>query len=124
MLTETFTFNGATFTVRRADVRTRIKKTIVYGRLGATQGMAEDEWAFIYAYTGFITQTTVDGDPGFKVPTVSASEGEHQAALEAFLSADEELYDLLNDALNKVDRAPNDADLTPDTPEKKEKNPA
>lgn len=122
MLTETFTFNGATFTVRRADVRTRIQKSIVYGRLGATQGMADDEWAYIYAYTGFITQTKVDGDPGFTVPPVTASEGEHQLGLQAFLSVDEDLYDLLNDALNKVDRAPNEADVTPDTPEKKEKN--
>jgi hypothetical protein len=107
MLSKQVRYNGATITVRRADVRARLRTSLAYTKLGGIpQNMPMDDWLFMNAFTQFVTQCTVEGDLGFPMPSLTDDDATFQAAFEAFLSADGDLYDVVNNALIEVNRAP------------------
>lgn len=121
MLSETVSYNGATLTFKRADVRSRIQASVLYKRVGLSGDSAEEQWYFWTTYVGFLLRTTVEGDLGFTIPSLSASTEELEAGLEAFLAADESLYECVTNALNRLDEAVGEDALAPNP--KKEPKP-
>lgn len=123
MRTQTFTHNGATITVKRAVIRDRLAANLIIAALDIgfdpLERYAASEFAQCVART-----TNIDGDIGFTVPGVNATASELKAGLEAWLEADASLLVEWQSALNLVNISPNDPDLTPTTPEKKEANQA
>lgn len=114
MLSKTIRYNGATITVRRADVRARLRTQLAYSKLGGIpKDIAHDEWLFMNAFTQFVTQCTVEGELGFPMPLLTDDDEVFQQGFEAFLSAPSELYDIVNHALMEINRAPGDPDLAP-----------
>lgn len=120
MLEKIISYNGATITIRRATVRARLRTTLVYNKIGLPEAMGED-WLFMQAFARFITQATVEGDLGFRVPSLADDDETFLAGYEAFLNADVEFYDLVNAALLEVNRSPGDPDLEPGAESSKKK---
>jgi len=110
-LSKTIAYNGATIEVRRADVRARLRTSLVFHKLGLPDNPGED-WFYMQSFARFLTQCTVIGDLGFPVPTLTDDDEAFRAGYDAFLAADGDLYDTLNAALLEVNRAPGDPDLT------------
>lgn len=121
-LETTFTYNGATVTVRRETIRSRLYRTIVYGKIPHLADISSDEFLLIQTFTRVITQATVDGDLGFVLAKPTDGSDVIMASYEAFMDADPALYDKLETAFGEVNAPPADADLLPveELPEKKE----
>lgn len=120
MLSKTITYNGATITVRRADVRARLRTQLAYTKLGGIPHEPE-VWLCTHAFTQFVTQCTVEGELGFPMPLLTDDDEVFQQGFEAFLSAPSELYDIVNHALMEINRAPGDPDLAPAADDTKKK---
>ena len=114
MLTEKFSHNGASVEVRRADVRARLRAQLVYATFDVQTDMPDEAWAELRFFARFLSQTRIEGDLGFPVAAVSDDRASLERCLEAFLAADEVLYDRLLIAMNNVARNPGDADLLPE----------
>ncbi len=119
MFKESFVYNGATVTIRRANVRSRLLETIVYRNFDIAEGMPLDEWLPIQSFVEFLTRSEIEGDLGFKIPAVTAPTEEIMASFDEFLSQDETFYDLYIDAKNKVQAVIGDPVTAPPEPGKK-----
>ena len=108
-------YNGATVTVRRGTVRTRLLQSLLYSKLGISADTTDEEFLFISYYARFLTQTTIKGKLGFDIPGATDDPEQLRAGLEAFLDADVGLYDEVIAALNEVDAMLNDPELSPET---------
>ncbi len=107
-------YNGATVTVRRGTVRSRLLSTLIYGKLNVAKDMSDADYIFMTNYASFLTQTSVKGKLGIPKPPATADEKEIRAGLEAFLEADTDFYDAILGALLEVDAPLNDPELAPD----------
>lgn len=108
-------YNGATITVKRGNVRSRLRSTLLYSKLDISETTTDEEWLYLNYYVRFLTQTTVKGDLGFDIPAPEAEPADLKAGLECFLDADVAFYDLVIAALNEVDVVLNDPELSPVT---------
>lgn len=107
-------YNGATVTVRRGTVRSRLLATLLYGKLGINEDTTDEEWLYLNYYVRFLTQTSVKGKLGIDIPGTMAEPDVLKAGMEQFLDADVEFYDEVIAALNEVDGPVNDVELSPD----------
>lgn len=115
MLSKTITYDGAVVTIRRADVRARLRASIVYQKFDISRDMPADEWVFLRTYARFLAQATVEGDLGFAMPTVTDDIETLRAGLDNFLSLEGIFYDLITLAFNEVDRVIGDPDFVPES---------
>lgn len=120
-LTGSFSFNGATVTVQRPTVATRVKlwqfrQTITIHGSGSIPRDIADTLCYYLANTVNIT-----GSLGFSVPLAAPSHEQLIAFLEAFADADETLVTAWDSAIYGLKYATNDPDLLPpDEVEKKD----
>lgn len=102
MRTKSFTYNGATITVRRGTVRDRLAVDALVWELPDTTSLAES-----HAQRSFgraVVQTvSVEGELGFSWPNVSATADVLKAGFEALMDADGALWDAWKMALHEVD---------------------
>ena len=112
-LTREFEHNGAKVTVFRLTVRGKLQSSMLYNTLGLSEDTHPNKYLELYHYVRLLTQTTIDGEVGFKIPNVTATLEELRAGLEAFMDADESLLNQLQTAFEDVDAAVNDAALLP-----------
>lgn len=108
-------YNGATVTVKRGNVRSRLRSTLLYNKLDISDKTTDEEWLYLNYFVRFLTQTTVKGNLGIDMPAPEADPAALKAGLERFLDADVEFYDEVIAALNEVDAVLNDPELSPDT---------
>ena len=101
-----FTHNDATVTFRKGTIRDRMHLNALIEKLN--ESIDETMHAAAYAYAYLIARADVDGDLGIELPDASASIEELTEGFEAFLEADEELYDLAMRATGLTDDDPND----------------
>ena len=122
MLTKEIEWNGAVITLRRGTVRDRLMLNSVIRKLGGIDTEDMDDFAAKRFFARLITQAQVEGDLGFALPAVAASDEDLHAAYEQFLDLDGGLYDSLEQGLYEIDRPLNDPDLQPPevVPEKKD----
>lgn len=109
-------YNGAKITLKPGTVRTRMRRSIILGKLGVKEGMADEDWLGISNYADFLTRTDIDGDIGFAVPHNGASDADYLAGLDAFLEQPEAFYEAVVEPLLLMDSETNDSALTPETP--------
>ena len=120
MRTQTFTYKGATITVKRAVIRDRLAANMVIALLEVGHDPIERYAASEFAQCVALT-VEIDGDLGFTMPKASATPDELKAGFEAWLEAEPTLLMEWQTAIALASIALNDPDLTPDTPlEKKE----
>ena len=112
-LTREFEHNGATVTVFRLTVRGKLQSSMLYNTLGLGEDTNPNKYLELYHYIRLLTQATIEGDVGFKIPNVTAPLEELQVGMEAFMNADESLLTQLETAFEEVDAAVNDAALLP-----------
>lgn len=120
MLSKTFTHNGVTVTVRRADVRARLMGHFIYRHFAIEETMPEDEFILYQTFVQFMTQTTIEGDLGFPIPAVSAPKADIEAAFQAFMNLSAAFYDQYIEALREVESAPGEPETAPDNTKKNE----
>lgn len=113
----TFTYNGATVTVKRGTVRSRLKARNLYARFDIDH-LDPDRWNEIFEYGRFVAHTVVEGKLPFPILNGTASEKDLNAAVDAFAETDQAFYDRWVDALNTVDSPDNDPAMTPDVEKK------
>ncbi len=112
-LTATFKFKGATVTVCKPTVATRIRLWQIrqaaseHGAGGVPQDIADTLCYYL------VNTVKVDGSLGFPVPIGSPAPDELQAFLKGFSEADESLVTLWDNAIFSVKNATNDPDLLP-----------
>lgn len=111
-------YNGATITISRGSVRSRLDCLVVYSKLDINDHTSDREFIYMDNYIRFLTQCQIKGDIGFPVPGLDASAEDIQAGYEAFLNADTAFYDSVIVALNSVDSDRNAPELLPDVPKK------
>ena len=122
-LTATFKYNGATVTVQKPTVATRVRVWQLrqaiseHGAGGVPQDIA-DTLCYYLANT-----VKVEGSLGFPVPLNSATPDELLAFLKGFAEADETLLTVWDKTLYDLKYATNDPDLLPpaEVGEKKDK---
>jgi hypothetical protein len=119
-LETTFKHNGATVTVRRATVRARLYRNIIYSKFAHMADMTDEEFFPLSVFARVITQVSIEGDAGFALAQPTDKAEDVQASYKAFMDADAALWDRLESALEQVDAPVADADLTPEAGEKKE----
>lgn len=120
MFTETFSYNGAQITIRRADVRARLRAQLVYGTIiAANPNLSDEEWAEVEFFGRFLAQVSVEGELGFPLARVSDDADALMASKEALMASDDALYYDLVRAMRNVARNPGDPDLAPDVDEAK-----
>jgi len=112
-LTREFEHNGATVTVFRRTVRSKIQSEMLHMAFGHDEDTHQIDWLEVFSFVQLLTETSIDGDLGFKVPQIGASIEELQSGLKAFLDADEELLNQLRLAISEVNASVNDASLLP-----------
>lgn len=113
MLTNNFSYNGASVTVKRETMRARLQKNIVYRKLGITPDISDEEWEYMDAFAHLLTQCDIVGDVGFPVAQVADTAEDMRTSYEAFLDSEGSLYTPLIKAINEVDAPLGDPDLTP-----------
>ena len=106
-------YNGATITIRRGTVRSRLDCNMIFRAFDIDDEMPLAEFSRIERYARFLTQCTIVGEVGFPIPALSASEAELKAGFEAFLEADTEFYDAVMVALANADSDLNAPELLP-----------
>lgn len=119
MIEQTITYNGATITLKRATVRSRMLGQIILGRLGVTKDTPNVDFYLFNEYASFLTQTKIVGDVGFHVPLPVAEADELKAGYEAFYDAPESFFDAVVIPLRLVEANVNDDALLPKTDEEK-----
>lgn len=121
--TAAFKFNGATVTVCKPNVATRVRvwqlrqSAREHGMGGVPQDIAD---TLIYYLANTVS---VDGSLGFPVPLTAPTPDELQAFIKGFAESEEILVSLWDDAIFSVKNATNDPDLLPphEVDEKKDK---
>lgn len=123
LLTASFKFNGATVTVQRPSVMTRVRvwqlrQAITTHGSGNVPRDIADTLCYYLANTA-----AVDGSLGFTVPLGNPTPDELTVFLEAFAAADESLVNLWDSAIYDLKHATNDPALLPpnEVDEKKDK---
>ena len=122
-LTATFKFKGATVTVCKPTVATRVRLWQIrqavseHGAEGIPQNLADTLCYYL------VNTVKVDGSLGFPVPLSAPTSDELQAFLIGFAEADESLVTLWDNAIFSLKNATNDPDLLPphEVDEKKDK---
>lgn len=113
-------YGSCTLTFRKATVGDRLAQRQLWRKLAS---LANDEEIEALAfYVDFLTLCQIDGDIGFNVPDVKADEEAIIEGYHALLNADEELYFVIIDTLNKVSEPIADSEVTPIASEKKVKS--
>lgn len=97
------TYNGATITFKRGTVRSRLRGMTLYGKLGVSQDTPNDVMLGYSYFVRLLTQCEIAGHLGFDLPDTSADDAELMQAYQAFMDADEALFDVVMDGLNVVD---------------------
>lgn len=120
MFTKTFDYNGASVTVRRADVRARLLQNMIFRHFPIAEGMPIDEWTLYNTFAEFMTLVKVEGDLGFPIPAVAASPEDILAAYENFLALPETFYNQYQAALNEVNAIIGSPATAPGASEKKQ----
>lgn len=111
-------YNGATITIKRGTVRSRLDCGMVYAKLNIGADTSDYEFIHMDSYARFLTQCTVKGELGFAVPPLDADAASIQAGYEAYLEADTAFYDSVIVALNAADSDRNVPELLPEVPKK------
>lgn len=96
-------YDGATVTVRRGNVRSRLRSGKLYSKLGIAEDMDEDEFLEMNYFVRYLTQTTIEGKCDLAFPSSSAPEQDLKAAMDEFLLSGKPVYDEIVDALGEVD---------------------
>lgn len=111
--TASFKFNGATVTVCKPTVATRVRLWQLRQAISEHgAGAVPSDIAFTLVY--YLANTVaVDGSLGFPVPISSPTHADLVAFLQGFAAADEKLVDLWDDTLYNAKVATNDPDLLP-----------
>lgn len=120
MIEQTINYNGATITLKRATVRSRMLSQVILGRLGVTMDTSNLDFYLIERYTQFLTQANIAGDVGFHVPLPVAESDELKAGFEAFYDAPADFFDAVVIPLGRIESDVNAPELLPETAEKKE----
>lgn len=108
-------YNGATVTVRRGTVRTRLQQSLLYNKLDISERMTDEDFLFISYYVRLLTQVSVKGNLGIDIPKTTDDPAQLKAGLSAFLDADVEFYDVVIAALNEIDSTMNEPELSPES---------
>lgn len=119
MIEQTVTYNGATITLKRATVRSRMLSQVILGRLGVTRDTPNLDFYLINEYANFLTQTKIEGDVGFHVPLPVAESDELKAGYEVFYDAPSAFFDAVVIPLRLIESDVNDDALLPKTDEEK-----
>lgn len=125
-LTGSFTFGGATITVQKPTVMTRVRVWKLrqslreFGAGNVPMDIADDLCYYL------ANTVSAEGSLGFTVPVGSPTHDELIAFLTAFTEADELLVSLWDGAISDLKHATNEPDLLPpdELGEKKEPTPA
>lgn len=97
------TYNGATISFKRGTVKSRLRGMTLYGKLGVSSDTPNDVMLGYSYFVRLLTQCEIEGTLGFDLPDTNAGEAVLQAAYQAFMDADEALFDVVMDGLNAVD---------------------
>lgn len=109
----TFTHNGVTITVHTATGEDELDADIIRVTLGNPTDFRGAYKAGVFAR--IVTQTDkVDGDLGFTLPSRLADAEALQAGMDALMAAPGALVRDWVNALQAADKAPGDADTTPE----------
>lgn len=113
-------YAGNVITVQRATVRHRIGRSFILSRLGVFDGearAADEEFIAALFFARLMTQT--EGELGIPRVGRDSTADEIRASFEAFLDADESLYDVVGEAINTADAPVGDPDTAPVSVKKK-----
>lgn len=105
MTEQIITYNGATVTLKRATVRSRLHSGIIYRKFDVDDKTSDEEFSMLFNYVKFLTQTAIDGGIGFTVPTYADEPDVLRAGFEAFLDQPEAFFDLVIIPLTRIDNA-------------------
>jgi hypothetical protein len=97
------TYNGATITFKRGTVKSRLRGMTLYGKLGVSSDTPNEDMLGYSYFVRLLTQCEVEGELGFNLPSANADPAELCKAYDAFMNADEALFDAVMDGLNAAD---------------------
>lgn len=120
MESKSFSYNGATVTVRTETGRMYIRRLSAQFALGlSAQGpdgkrlVTNDEFMERTQFAAVFVQSEVEGDLGFVWPESVHDASAMQTACEGWLNLPVKVIRLWMEAINEVDTPPNDPDLLP-----------
>jgi len=96
-------YDGATITVRRGNVRSRLQQGRVYNRMELTEDIEEDAFLEINLFARLLTQVSIDGKCDLAWPTIGSDKETLQQAMETFMTSDKPIYNEIVDALYEID---------------------
>lgn len=113
MRQHSFTHNGVTITVHTATGEDELDADVIRIQFGNPSDL--NSAIKVGSFARIVTQTDqIDGDLGFTLPSRLASLDELQPAYNALMASTGGLLRKWQAALNEADKAPGDADLTPE----------
>jgi hypothetical protein len=108
----TFDHNGATFTVRRATMRDRIRRDYFLGRLASITDDDVTPYELMY-FARAVSQTTIEGECGYEMPTPNLEDDELYGSFMDWCELDGELAEKWLAALRESVRPLGDEALAP-----------
>lgn len=119
MTDKIITYNGATVALKRATVRSRLYSGIIYRKFDVGESTSDEAFQVLFNYVKFLTQATISGDIGFKVPSYTDDRAALERGFEAFLDMPEQFFNDIVLALTRIDDPLTEDALQPDEDNKK-----
>lgn len=116
---KTVNYNGATVALKRATVRSRLHSGIIYRKFNVGEDTPDEEFSMLFNYVKFLTQTDIQGEIGFKVPTYADEPKDLEAGYQTFLDQPETFFDEVVIPLTRIDAGLAEDELQPTIDQKK-----